>query len=377
MNKNTLRAALIAGLIGSASLGLAGAANAAVTPHQDWAIGTPAAHSQQFAGHKSDDEGGSEEGPAQDVAAMDDGGSAPEEPAAADPAPEAPEAPEAPAEPAANEPEPATPADAPADAPADVPAEAPVDTPDAPVDTTDASPLGDAPAPSQDDINVAHDADPVLTDPAPAESSEVQEMTDLVTETMSSETTQSIDEWNHEVTEWNSSWVSYDSYNRPVLLNPYNDPMQVFYTYDNAPRIVTVPPLQSVALNAPTAGVYPFTTVVKSPTGPIRQVSVGSFTGGGPQAVQPATAKNVLVALRYAAGSSQPFRVKTLADLGDDSAIGARRVLIDGVTTAWGQWSKAPGGEREFVITKTQPLPGLGAPAEAPLPGYNVAITKR
>jgi hypothetical protein len=187
------------------------------------------------------------------------------------------------------------------------------------------------------------------------------------------------------VTEWNSSWVSYDAYNRPVILNPYNTPMQLFYTYDNAPRVVTVPPLQQVALNAPAAGVYPFTAVVKSPSGPIRQVSVGSFTGGSavpgqkpaPKPAPPTTLNNVLVKLSYPTGTSQPFRVKTLADLGDDATMNARQVLIDGVVTAWGQWSKSPNGEQEFVITKTLQLPGLATPSAAPLPGYNVPMVSR
>jgi hypothetical protein len=358
--KNTIRAALVAGIIGGASLGLACGANAAVTPaHQDWAAGASAAHSQQFFGHKADEDDGSSEGPAQDVAALDD-----QESAGNDPAPEAP----------ADAPEPA--ADAP-EQPADVPAEAPADPTSA--DTPDSSPVADAPAPSPDDLAVAQDAEPVVTDPAPAEESDVEQMTELVTEEMTSETTSSVDEWNHEVTEWDSSWVSYDAYNRPVILNPYDSPMQVFYTYDNAPRIVTVPALQSVALDAPTSGVYPFTSVVQSPSGPIKQVSVGSFNvpQPGQKPAPPAALNNVLVKLNFPGATSQPFRVKTLADLGDDSAMGARRVLIDGVVSAWGQWSKSPNGEQQFEITKTLQLPGLATPSDAPLPGYNVAMVSR
>jgi hypothetical protein len=373
MNKNTLRAVLVAGLIGSASLGLAGAANAAVIPHQDSAL---AAHSHQFAGHKQSEDGDSSEGPAQDVTALDDQS----EPAANDSAPEAPEAPEAPVT------EPEAPADTPADAPADSAPESPADAPadsapeapaDAPADHTPADAPDNVPsadAPSQDDINAAEAAEPVSADPEPAQASEVQEMTELVEETMTSESTTTTDEWNHEVTTWDSSWVSYDANNNPVILNPYNYSMSLYYTYDNAPRVVTVPPLQRVALDAPAPGVYPFTSVVKDPSGPIRQVSVGSFTGGGPKATPLTTLKNVLVKLNYPNGSSQPFRVKTLADLGDDSAIGARRVLIDGAVSAWGQWSKSPNGEQQFVITKTLQLPGLAAPSAAPLPGYNVAL---
>jgi hypothetical protein len=382
--KNTIRAALVAGIIGGASLGLACGANAAVTPaHQDWAAGASAAHSQQFFGHKADEDDGSSEGPAQDVAALDD-----QESAGNDPAPEAPaDAPE-PADAPAEAPEPADapadapePADAPAEAPADPapeqPADAPADEPTA--DAPDSSPVADAPAPSPDDLAVAQDAEPVLADPAPAQASDVEQMTELVTEEMTSETTSSVDEWNHEVTEWDSSWVSYDAYNRPVILNPYDSPMQLFYTYDNAPRIVTVPAMQSVALDAPTSGVYPFTSVVKSPSGPIKQVSVGSFNvpQPGQKPAPPAALNNVLVKLSFPGATSQPFRVKTLADLGDDSAMGARRVLIDGVVSAWGQWSKSPNGERQFEITKTLQLPGLATPSEAPLPGYNVAMVSR
>ncbi len=368
--KNTIRAALVAGIIGCATLGLAGAANAAVVPGQDWAAGAHlAAHSQHFAGHKEGEDGDSSEGPAQDVAPLDNDSDGP---ADSDPAPEAP------AE---------TPADAPADAPADMPADAPADpapeqpasdpsgdepgTP-APADTGDSVPSADAP--SQSDIDVAQDAEPVPADPAPAEQSEVDQMSETVLEEMTSESTTAVDEWNHEVTQWDSSWVSYDAANNPVILNPYNYPMSLYYTYDNAPRIVTVPPLQRVALDTPAPGVYPFTSVVKSPSGPIRQVSVGSFTGGGPKSTPLTTLNNVLVKLSYPNGISQPFRVKTLADLGDDATMGARKVLIDGVVSAWGQWSKAPNGEQQFVITKTQQLPGLAAPSEAPLPGYNVAL---
>ena len=363
--KNTIRAALVASIIGGASLGLACGANAAVTPaHQDWAASASAAHSQQFFGHKADeDDSSGGDSPSEDVSGFDNQSDEP-----------------------ANDPEPAAspdePADAPADAPADSAPEQPASDPtaDEPVaDAPDNDPVADAPAPSQDDLEAAQEAEPVLSDPAPAQAGDVEQMTELVTEEMTSETTSSVDEWNHEVTEWDSSWVSYDAYNRPVILNPYDTAMQLYYTYDNAPRIVTVPPMQSVALDTPTSGVYPFTSVVKSPSGPIKQVSVGSFNvpQPGQKPAPPAALNNVLVKLNFPGATSQPFRVKTLADLGDDSAMGARRVLIDGVVSAWGQWSKSPNGEQQFEITKTLQLPGLATPSQAPLPGYNVAMVSR
>ncbi|MGO4442675.1 hypothetical protein AB4Z42_04900 [Mycobacterium sp. 2YAF39] len=366
--KNTIRAAIVAGIIGGATLGLAGVANAAVID-QEVVAQHSAAHSQLFAGHKESAGGDQEEYWAQDVAAMhfaqDEGDDHSGETAGND------------AEPAANEPAPEQPADEPSDPAPEHPAsDTTGDEPATPAaDTPDDIPGTDAP----DTAPGADDAEPMVADPAPAQASEVEEMTELVTEEMTSETTTSVDEWNHEVTEWNSDWVTYDAYNRPVILNPYDTAMQLFYTYDNAPRIVTVPAGQRVALDVPTTGVYPFTSVVKSPTGPIKTVSVGSFNVPQPgQKPAPATAlNNVLVKLNYPRSTSAPFRVKTLADLGDDSAMGARRVLIDGVVSAWGQWSKTPNGEQQFEITKTLQLPGLATPSEAPLPGYNVAMSAR
>ncbi|MGV0714130.1 hypothetical protein ABQE93_01875 [Mycolicibacterium sp. XJ662] len=211
-------------------------------------------------------------------------------------------------------------------------------------------------------------------DPEPATSTEVTEFT---------ETVQS---WSatSSVSQWNSQWVGYDRYYRPIITNPYRAPLQLMYTYGNAPRIVTVPPLQRVALTASTPGVYNFTAVTRSDSGAPVKVSIGSFSGGGyvPAPGQPAPQKppqlqtlhNVLVRIKYTNEASQPFRVKQLTDLGNDPQVGARKVLLDEETPAWGQWAKAPNGERMFVITKSQELPGITAPAESPLPGYDVAL---
>jgi hypothetical protein len=108
-------------------------------------------------------------------------------------------------------------------------------------------------------------------------------------------------------------------------------------------------------------------------------VSVGSFSGGGYQPtpgqpppakpVTPNALKNVLVKLVYDQGSSKPFRVKELIDLGNDPAMNATRVLLDGEIPAWGKWTQS-GSERQFEITSTNQLPGLTKPAQTPLPGY-------
>ncbi|WP_142389889.1 hypothetical protein [Mycobacterium sp. shizuoka-1] len=188
------------------------------------------------------------------------------------------------------------------------------------------------------------------------------------------------------VTLWNSSWISYDSYYRPVFTNPYRTPLSVLYDYGGSTQVLTVAPLARATLNVPDAGVYSFTAMTRPASGPATNLSVGSFSGGGYQPApgqappqRPAslnTQKNALVQVRFDRGSSAPFRVKTLTDLGADPAVnGATKVLLDEEVPAWGQWSKTDKGEAVFVISQTQTLPGVNPPAQEPLPGYNVKLT--
>ena len=73
--------------------------------------------------------------------------------------------------------------------------------------------------------------------------------------------------------------------------------------------------------------------------------------------------------MRYSNATYEPFRVRQIVDLGDDVQYGGRKVLLDGATPAWGQWTTSPTGERQFEVHRTQQYPGLGDPQEAPLPG--------
>jgi hypothetical protein len=162
-------------------------------------------------------------------------------------------------------------------------------------------------------------------------------------------------------------------------------PLSVLYDYGGHTQVFTVAPLQRAALNMPNAGVYNFTAMTRPASGPATNLSVGSFSGGGyqpepgqapPQRPAPLnTQKNVLVQVKFDRGSSEPFRVKTLTDLGADSTNnGATKVLLDEEIPAWGQWSKTDNGENLFVINQTQTLPGVNPPAQEPLPGYNVKL---
>jgi hypothetical protein len=65
----------------------------------------------------------------------------------------------------------------------------------------------------------------------------------------------------------------------------------------------------------------------------------------------------------------EPFRVQRIVDVGNDSQYGERKVLLDGVTPAWGEWTQTATGERQFEVHKTQQFPGLDEPREGPLPG--------
>lgn len=239
---------------------------------------------------------------------------------------------------------------------------------------------------SQEDFDEAHSADAVEVDDASvASETEVTELTESLESVITTTTTSTSSTWSSQVTQWNSKWTGYDKWYRPVFTNPYSTPTQLIYFYDNATRIFDVPPMQRAVLTAPQPGVYSFTAVNRDPSGKPVQVSTGSFSGGGyrPAPGQPppakpkppTTFKDVLVQLNYKDGVSKPFRVATLADLGDDPSVGGHRVLLDGETPAWGTWSKTAGGERLFEVTNTQQLPGLSSPSQGPLPGYEVQLT--
>ncbi|AEV73983.1 hypothetical protein MycrhN_3463 [Mycolicibacterium rhodesiae NBB3] len=238
---------------------------------------------------------------------------------------------------------------------------------------------------SQEAFDEAHSAEAVDVESTEASESEVTEVTETLESFESSTTTTSSSTWSSGVSQWNSSWTGYDNWYRPVFTNPYSTPLQMYYWYDDATRLFEVPPMGRAVLTAPDAGVYNFTAVNKDPSGKPVTVSTGSFTGGGykpapgqPPPAKPApisTFKNVLVQLKYNDKLSKPFRVNTVADLGDDPSVGGHRVLLDNETPVWGTWTKTAGGERLFEVTSTNQLPGLTQPSQGPVAGYQVQLT--
>ena len=181
------------------------------------------------------------------------------------------------------------------------------------------------------------------------------------------------------VRQWDRDWVQYDDYYRPILCNPYHDTVKVVYVYQYETRIVVVPPLASVVLDALDYGAYNFTALLVDPVGTAVNVAVGSFFGGGfdpaqylapPPPPPPLVSyDDVPIVVSYREATYEPFRVRRVVDVGDDAGYGEHKVLLDGVTPVWGQWTQTPDGQRQFEVHKTQRFPGLEDPQEGPLPG--------
>ena len=185
---------------------------------------------------------------------------------------------------------------------------------------------------------------------------------------------------DRKIRQWESRLGAYDEYYRPILSNPYHERVRIVYVYDNAPRIAIIPPLASIVLDVARLAAYSFTAVLLEPSQRgVLDVAVGSFFGGGyipavglplPPPPPPVLRyDNVPVQVRYSDAVYQPFRVQRIVDVGDDARYGERKVLLDGTTPAWGEWTQTPSGERLFEVHKTQQYPGLDDPQEAPLPG--------
>jgi hypothetical protein len=187
-------------------------------------------------------------------------------------------------------------------------------------------------------------------------------------------------DWDRHVRQWDPDWVQYDDYYRPVICNPYRNTVKIIYIYQNAPRIVYIPPLARIVLEVAQFAAYSFTAVVNTAVNTAINVAVGSFFGGGyfpgiglplPPPPPPVWRyDNVPVQVRYSNNNVyEPFRVQRIVDVGNDSQYGERKVLLDGVTPAWGEWTQNGAGERQFEIHRTQQFPGLDEPREGPLPG--------
>ncbi|MGH3678620.1 MAG: hypothetical protein ACRDU5_23335 [Mycobacterium sp.] len=260
---------------------------------------------------------------------------------------------------------------------------------------------------SQQDIQLAKQAKPIEVKPEPAQKQDVDLLSSAIN--LSSNTKLGPFEsefnvgsdfsvgrdrdwddrrWDRKVRQWDRDWIEYDEFFRPIIFNPFRAPVRIVYALANATRILVIQPLARVVVNLAEFAVdvaeiaaYSFTAVVLSGANLVTDlvdIAVGTFFGGGfvPRVGLPFVAPppllrfdNVPVQVRYSNATYEPFRVRQIVDMGDDVRFGGRKVLLDGATPAWGQWTTSPTGERQFEVHRTQQFPGLGEPQEAPLPG--------
>jgi hypothetical protein len=235
-------------------------------------------------------------------------------------------------------------------------------------------------------VEVAKASIPIEQNPAPASQSEIDKIRNMLnpanpsgTATPSLGAENSAADWDGKVKQFQPDWVRYDDYYRPVIVNPYPEPLKVVYNYAGAPRIVVIPPLGSTVAEAAVLGAYSFTAMVLNTVGAIVNVAVGSFNGGGyvpgpgqqppPPPPPPVQYDNVPVQVKYTNATYKPFVVQRIVDVGMDPAVGFQKVLLDGVTPAWGTWVHNENGERQFEVRKTQQFPGMDDPSEGQLPG--------
>ncbi len=236
------------------------------------------------------------------------------------------------------------------------------------------------------DIALAKSAKPIEEAPAPAPAKDVQKIAGIIdVKAFRDDARRATDvfgvnrEWDRTVRQWDQNWVEYDDYYRPIINNPYRQPVKIVYVYQNAPRIAVIPALASIVLEAADFAAYSFTALVTDPINQLVNVAVGSFFGGGylpriglplPPPPRPVLRyDDIPVQVRYSQQVYEPFRVQRIIDVGDDARYGERKVLLDGVTPAWGEWTQTSAGERQFEVHRTQQFPGLDEPREAPLPG--------
>jgi hypothetical protein len=235
-------------------------------------------------------------------------------------------------------------------------------------------------------LTLAQAAAPVEQNPPPAPVAQVDRIRDLVVVPPNpaanagpSLAAQDVPAASRKVVLWKQDWVQYDEFYRPLIFNPFPDPLQVVYLLAGAPRILLIPPLGRIVTEVSQLGSYNFTALRLNALGIPIDVAVGNFFGGGfdpgpglPPPPPPPPVVNysdVPVQVKYSNAEYEPIRVKKVVDVGPDPSVGEHKVLLDGVAPAWGEWKQTETGERQFEVHKTQEFPGMEAPAQGPLPG--------
>lgn len=237
---------------------------------------------------------------------------------------------------------------------------------------------------SPQDIKTAQQATPVKEDPPPAPPAEIDRLRDLVLPLVDPDASVAAEDAaaaaEPKVLQWQPDWVQYDQYFRPLIFNPYPEPLRVVYDVGGVPRILIIPPLGRIVTEVRDLGSYNFTALRLNPLGLPIDVAVGNFFGGGyfpgpglpppPPPPPVRTLTDVPVQVKYTNATYRPIVVRKVVDVGPDPAVGgAHKVLLDGATPAWGEWKQNDSGVPQFEVHQTQSFPGMEAPAEGPLPG--------
>ena len=250
-----------------------------------------------------------------------------------------------------------------------------------------------------EDIKIAEQAKPVEEIPPPAPAAEIDELKDLILTPLAKPggaadpgganpgggATKVADDGEFaaaeaKVVQWQPDWVQYDKYYRPLIFNPYPEPLKLVYEVGGQPRILVVEPLGRIVTEVRDIGSYNFTALRLNALGIPIDIAVGNFFGGGydpgpglPPPPPPPPVRNltnVPVQVKYTNETYRPIVVRKIVDVGPDPTQGgATKVLLDGVTPAWGVWKENEEGVPQFEVNQTQSFPGMEAPAEGPLPG--------
>ncbi|WP_152531514.1 hypothetical protein [Mycobacterium sp. UM_CSW] len=185
---------------------------------------------------------------------------------------------------------------------------------------------------------------------------------------------------NNDVLHLDPGLITYDNFSRPIIINPFGAALHIFWQLaGGAIREIVIPALGQIITEISQAGPNPVIAILPGETGEPDKVTAAVINGGGrdpgpdqlppPPPPAPTEVPNTCVAVRYTNAQYQPFIVSKIVDLGNDQQYGEHKVLLDGVTPAWGEWTQSPDCGPQFEVHKTQSLPGVDEPKQVPLAG--------
>jgi hypothetical protein len=114
---------------------------------------------------------------------------------------------------------------------------------------------------------------------------------------------------NHNVLQWNPEWISYDSFSRPVIFNPFGQPLHMIWQIAGEILQLVIPAFGRVVTEIPKPGLHSVTMMLPNDSGEPDQVSAAVLGGGGgdpgpgprppPRPLAPAESNDVCVVVNY------------------------------------------------------------------------------